>query len=565
MNRENSYHTVHKVVIAGLIFVCIAAMGLFHHGTKQSLQQGMTKLDAGWMLQIGGRTVLVEDLPANIIPSSKGVLLFRQLPKELGKETILTFQNAYQNVRVRVDGIVRYTYNGFLPDSERKMNTNSVCVVPLEVDDGGKFIEVSFQSPLQSAGIYLPHFYMGTEAGMILDAFAANIVTLGITGIMTFFALLLLAMCIREWMEGSKHWRLLAHTALLMLLSSVWSISNSEVLYLGGHSEVLLGYSSFNSFLLLPVVLPVFYGDILENRRVFLHRLSIVAGINFIGQNILNAMGEFQYIQMMPVTYLLLLFMLFMLMGIAIEEYSKGKSFYAAGFLLATLIFLGFYFLDVLRFFYFAPLDNAKFFRYGVLAFIVVVVWFFAKRMRCYVEVEVESRVYKELALRDALTHLPNRAALEKRIEGLEACGGVCPTLTVILMDVNGLKPVNDREGHGAGDRLLCEAAKSIKEAFPDEKDAWYRLGGDEFVVLMTETVLSNEECQQRIAKTTEKWEDFEHGPISISCGSKTVTNVRVTKEMVQSLMHEADQIMYKNKVQYYQKKLSLRNTSDVI
>ncbi|MPN59565.1 putative signaling protein [bioreactor metagenome] len=132
-------------------------------------------------------------------------------------------------------------------------------------------------------------------------------------------------------------------------------------------------------------------------------------------------------------------------------------------------------------------------------------------------------------------------------------------------MDVNGLKPVNDKSGHGAGDRLLCEAAKSIKEAFPEEKDAWYRLGGDEFVVLMTQTELSNEECQQRMQKATEKWKDFVHGPISISCGSQTARDVKVTKEIVHHLMQEADQIMYKNKIQYYQKKLNKRSSQEIL
>ncbi len=177
----------------------------------------------------------------------------------------------------------------------------------------------------------------------------------------------------------------------------------------------------------------------------------------------------------------------------------------------------------------------------------------------------MENRIYKELALRDVLTQLPNRAALEKRIEGLEEAGVVCKCLTVILMDVNGLKPVNDKSGHGAGDRLLCEAARSIKVAFPEEDDAWYRLGGDEFVVLMTETELDNEECQQRLLKATERWKDFDHGPVSISCGSKTVKDMVVTREGVHRLIHEADQIMYKNKIQYYQKKVNKRNAQDTV
>lgn len=65
--------------------------------------------------------------------------------------------------------------------------------------------------------------------------------------------------------------------------------------------------------------------------------------------------------------------------------------------------------------------------------------------------------------------------------------------------------------------------------------------------------------------KATEKWKDFEHGPISISCGSQTARDVKVTKEIVHHLMQEADQIMYKNKIQYYQKKLNKRSSQEIL
>ena len=55
----------------------------------------------------------------------------------------------------------------------------------------------------------------------------------------------------------------------------------------------------------------------------------------------------------------------------------------------------------------------------------------------------------------------------------------------VIFADINGLKEINDSEGHEAGDRLILEIAKSIREIFTDARI--YRLGGDEFVILSFE------------------------------------------------------------------------------
>lgn len=565
MSRKNLLHILYIFAAAVLIFVCVDAVGFFHYGESCPQREKLTKLNEGWALKQSETTVPIEELPKAFVDITDGSVLLRRLPANLNGDSILAFQNQFQDVEVKIDGEERYSYSGLLPNSLRRMNRNFLCVIHLEEKDSEKTIEVFFHSPWKKASLSAPEFLIGTETGMLLEFFRMDVSSLVFSGIMILFAALFFAMFIRERASKGENWGILAHTAMLMVLSSIWSITNAAVLHMCVQNEIILAYLSYNSFMLLPVAIPIFYADLLERHKKALWYLAGIAGVNFMVQNSLNLLGKFQYIQMMPITYILFLFSILVLIGISVREYAIKKSYFAAGFSIATVVFWGFYSMDVVRFFYETPLDNAKFYRYGVLAFIVIILWICGKRMLCYVEVEVENRVYKELAFRDVLTHLPNRVALEKRIESLEKKGTACKFLTVILMDVNGLKPVNDKSGHGAGDRLLCEAAKSIKEAFPEEKDAWYRLGGDEFVVLMTETELNNEECQQRLLKATEKWKNFEHGPVSISCGSKTGKDVKLTKEIVQQFMHEADQMMYKNKIQYYQKKLTKRNSQETV
>lgn len=560
MRRKNLVLILYMVIISLLSFVCFDAVGFFQHEENKSRHKKMAEINEGWSWKQDGLEHEVEQLPKIFFDESDERTVYRNLPERLNSDSVLVFINRFQDVQVKIDGKERFSYTGLLPNAVRRMNNNTFCVVDLEKDDGGKMVEVSFYSPVENASLYFPSFFIGTETGMLLEFFRFDTTSLIFSGIMIFFAILFLAMCIREKLGSCSNVGIFAHTAILMALSSIWSIANAPIVHLSYQNDIILAFLSFNSFMLLPVAIPIFYGDVLEEHKGFLNQLAVIASLNFILQNILYLFGKFQYIQMMPITYIVTLLSIFALVGISYQEYKKGTSYYAAGFLCSTVVFLAFYILDMFQFFYNVPLDNAKYFRYGILAFLVIILWICAKRMLCYVEVEVENRVYKELALRDVLTHLPNRAALEKRIESLEESGSICKYLTVILMDVNGLKPVNDKSGHGAGDRLLCEAAKSIRTAFPEEQDAWYRLGGDEFVVLMTETMLDNEECQERILRATEKWKDYEDGPISISCGSKTVKDVKVTRDSVQNLMHEADQMMYRNKIQYYQKKLNKKN-----
>ena len=91
-------------------------------------------------------------------------------------------------------------------------------------------------------------------------------------------------------------------------------------------------------------------------------------------------------------------------------------------------------------------------------------------------------------ALIDELTGLFNRRGWDRLTEREEdRAVRYGHAATVLMMDVNGLKQKNDREGHAAGDALLQSVAAAIKSVIR-EHDVAARLGGDEFAVLAVET-----------------------------------------------------------------------------
>ncbi|MGP6422480.1 diguanylate cyclase domain-containing protein, partial [Pseudomonas putida] len=95
-----------------------------------------------------------------------------------------------------------------------------------------------------------------------------------------------------------------------------------------------------------------------------------------------------------------------------------------------------------------------------------------------------EARV-AHMARHDALTGLPNRLFLKERMDAaLASCDARAPA-TVLCLDLDGFKAVNDTLGHAAGDALLRILADRMRAVVRIE-DTLARLGGDEFVVIQT-------------------------------------------------------------------------------
>jgi diguanylate cyclase (GGDEF)-like protein len=99
-----------------------------------------------------------------------------------------------------------------------------------------------------------------------------------------------------------------------------------------------------------------------------------------------------------------------------------------------------------------------------------------------------ESVAVLSMAMTDALTNLPNRRALPVHLARFSAdAARTGLPFSVIAIDIDGLKTVNDSFGHDAGDQMLRNFAKAIHEAIRGS-DVGLRVGGDEFIILLPRT-----------------------------------------------------------------------------
>jgi len=127
-------------------------------------------------------------------------------------------------------------------------------------------------------------------------------------------------------------------------------------------------------------------------------------------------------------------------------------------------------------------------------------------QLRAYADVvaplvyaRLEAEELRRAALTDQLTGLANRRALDNELDRICRSGGdVC----LLLLDVDGLKEVNDELGYEQGDHLIAALAFSITEAI-DEGTVAARMGGDEFIVILPDATEKQARRQaKRILRT---------------------------------------------------------------
>lgn len=167
------------------------------------------------------------------------------------------------------------------------------------------------------------------------------------------------------------------------------------------------------------------------------------------------------------------------------------------------------------------------------------------KRLRRQLaEKQNHSMILRGLAMIDALTGLYNRRFAEQRLAAEVARSArKGHPLTLVLLDLNEFKPINDSYGHAAGDLVLQEFAAALNRAIRGG-DLAVRMGGDEFLLILPEC--NHAQLQlvlDRIGPLEVAWEGHRF-PIKYSVGWKEY----VSGDLPESMLVAADQALYANK-----------------
>lgn len=163
-------------------------------------------------------------------------------------------------------------------------------------------------------------------------------------------------------------------------------------------------------------------------------------------------------------------------------------------------------------------------------------------------ETRAQARI-QYLSQHDALTGLPNRARLRDYLEAkLDSMGHRESHLTLLYIDLDRFKPVNDTYGHAAGDEVLIGVSHRLKQCTRGE-DLVARLGGDEFVMVVPR--MRNRDDIEKLCRrvVTTLCEPFLHGEKEISIGASVgVAIAPIDALHANELLRCADVALYQAK-----------------
>ena len=169
-----------------------------------------------------------------------------------------------------------------------------------------------------------------------------------------------------------------------------------------------------------------------------------------------------------------------------------------------------------------------------------------AKRMEMKYEEALDNAL--DIAHTDALTGAKNKRSYVQTETYIDKdITNSCARLfAIVVFDINGLKNVNDTQGHNAGDKYIQDAYSMITDTF--RNSTIYRIGGDEFVAILTEDDYENRFALMDKFEEAQKV-NLKEGKVTLAYGISDYSPYADLK--VQDVFERADNLMYLNKAQY--------------
>ncbi len=353
----------------------------------------------------------------------------------------------------------------------------------------------------------------------------------------------------------SSRYREYLYYSLYLISSTLWIfyVYGSMAHYLHIYGEIPLRFNF--GIMLAPIFLALFIQTVFKTKvqykfeHTLLNSIIFVALVNFI-YGVIDFKSALELLSL-SLTYALIIFM-----WIAISIYKKGDKLIKI-FLLAHTFYL---FFSVYALLYYKGFVSANYISahgtgIGLIIEALLLSYLVSYKFKI-MEQEREEEIIKQtelkvLAFTDSLTKLYNRRYLTQMSEQILALSRrEKKEVSIIILDIDKFKNVNDTYGHQFGDEVLVVLSHLLGEN-QRESDVLCRYGGEEFVILLPNTSLENaidiaQKIRMKVESLSVPIDSKQIFSFTISLG---VADIDVSNEKdIQSALIRADKALYKAK-----------------
>ena len=481
MNRErNTKHNRIFFIVVGLFVALIVAAVVFvFAGGKDSFYYSNRGINLKTMF-----TCPDDPSEKNFFKISEAREFDVTLPAGELPHAELCLELKNLSVDVFVDGDLFYTYDPEIPVLFGTSYGTSFHTVNIPESPDDREVRILCRPICNTSNGYVVDARLMDGVDYLSFIYSENLGNFVLSVFMTALGAMLFV-CGLALMTSSNIGREIAAMGMFTVVAALWSSTEAAYLQISTGNPAAVHFLSYVCLMLLPGAASGFIGYFTENEESILIRIIPVASIGVcITAMALTALGYADYHSLLPATHLLLVITVLLGGYYTFNTIVKKKSANSMVLLLLAFVFVAAGgVIDICRYYFsYQATDTARFFRYGLLVFVLIMSIHEVGKIMSFRSYEAEADNMRNLARTDALTGLSNRLAFTeyKDILDSRSFGHVL----IVQLDVNYLKKVNDNYGHSEGDTHIEAAAKVISDSFA-EYGTVYRSGGDEFIVVM--------------------------------------------------------------------------------
>lgn len=488
-DKKNSYR---------ILFVCILLLILFivFFSIYVRVESGdKSEMNKGWTVIYHHKTYRKVDLYTFRLPdrikADDQVVLQNTIPMNIGRNKALTFQTNLSTVSVYVNRRIAYVY---MNNKNRVVKTpgNGLNTVILPDNARGRECQVIITAGVDNAFRILPLFsFVDAWNGSALHM-NMYLGTAIVGFFMTFLGVILICLSLALLILARRNPGRGIATGLMSFTVGIWSMFCGDVMGLFSSDFTMnmqIGYLCiYFSLIPLAFVVAMIRGRSADRLKKIGLTIGIIIPVTFfVIASWLDLSGRAYVSQ----TYNA--FLICAVVSIAIIMFSTGnKGTNRSRDVRVLSVAIDILFIGVVvdeirymlrdRIIIESRILYLSIMPYIALAFIFIMMYSYLVNLNDMYMEQAKNNLLRRMAYTDVLTGLRNRAYYMRAIDKITLQKR--KDYTIISMDVNGLKKVNDTFGHAEGDRLIRDCATILSDAFEDKGDI-IRMGGDEFVIIV--------------------------------------------------------------------------------